>query len=76
MSFKKVSRDKRGIVMKGILPKIASIVLVITVLVTVLGCAPQAGETPATGTLKISHAGSLAVPFEARGRGRGPRGGR
>lgn len=44
--------------MKGILPKIASIVLVLTVLVTVLGCGPQGG------TLAISHAGSLAVPFE------------
>jgi molybdate/tungstate transport system substrate-binding protein len=49
---------------KGILPKIASIILVLTLLVTVLGCAPQGGETPATGTLKISHAGSLAEPFE------------
>jgi len=45
--------------MKGILPKIASIVLVLTVLVTVLGCAEeQLGET-----LTIFHAGSLAVPF-------------
>jgi len=44
--------------MKGILPKIASIVLVLTVLVAVLGCGPQAE------TLAISHAGSLAVPFE------------
>jgi len=43
--------------MKGILPKISSIVLVLTVLVTVLGCGPQ-GET-----LTIFHAGSLAVPF-------------
>jgi molybdate/tungstate transport system substrate-binding protein len=43
--------------MKGILFKIASIVLVLTVLVTVLGCGPQ-GET-----LTIFHAGSLAVPF-------------
>jgi len=49
--------------MKGILPKIASIVLVITVLVTVLGCAEeQTGET-----LTIFHAGSLAVPFEGLG---------
>jgi molybdate/tungstate transport system substrate-binding protein len=44
--------------MKGILPKIAPIVLVLTVLLTVLGCGPQ-GET-----LTIFHAGSLAVPFE------------
>jgi len=43
--------------MEGILPKIASIVLVLTVLLTVLGCGPQ-GEA-----LTISHAGSLAVPF-------------
>jgi molybdate/tungstate transport system substrate-binding protein len=46
--------------MKGILPKIASIFLVLTVLVTVLGCGPQ-GETGET--LTIFHAGSLAVPF-------------
>jgi len=45
--------------MKLILPKIASIVLVLTVLVTVLGCDTQ-GET-----LTIFHAGSLAVPFKA-----------
>ncbi|MEA1871938.1 MAG: tungstate ABC transporter substrate-binding protein WtpA [Chloroflexota bacterium] len=45
--------------MKRILPKIASIVLVLTVLVTVLGCGGQ-GET-----LTIFQAGSLAVPFEA-----------
>jgi molybdate/tungstate transport system substrate-binding protein len=56
-SFRKVSRDKRRFLMKGILPKIASIVLVLMVLVTVLGCGPQ-GET-----LVIFHAGSLAVPF-------------
>jgi len=43
--------------MKGILPKIASIVLVLTVLATVLGCGPQ-GQT-----VTIFHAGSLAVPF-------------
>jgi len=43
--------------MKGILPKISSIVLVLIVLVTVLGCGSQ-GET-----LTIFHAGSLAVPF-------------
>jgi molybdate/tungstate transport system substrate-binding protein len=56
MSFKKVSRDRRRFLMKGILPKIASIVLVLTVLVTVLGCGTQT-------TLTIFHAGSLAVPF-------------
>jgi len=59
MYFKKVSRDKRMFLMKRISPKIASIVLVLTVLITVLGCGPQ-GET-----LTIFHAGSLAVPFEA-----------
>ena len=57
MSFKKVSRDKRRFLVKGILPKISSIVLVLTVLVTVLGCDPQ------VKTLTIFHAGSLAVPF-------------
>jgi molybdate/tungstate transport system substrate-binding protein len=45
--------------MKGILPKIASIVLVITVLVTVLGCSGQQQAE----TLTIFHAGSLAGPF-------------
>jgi len=39
------------------LPKIASIVIVLTVLVTVLGGAEQAK------TLTIFHAGSLAEPF-------------
>jgi len=61
MYFKKASRDKRMFLMKRISPKIASIVLVITVLITVLGCGPQ-GET-----LTIFHAGSLAVPFEDLG---------
>jgi molybdate/tungstate transport system substrate-binding protein len=56
MSFEKVPRDRRRFLMKGILPKIASIVLVLTVLVTVLGCGTQT-------TLTIFHAGSLAVPF-------------
>jgi len=52
--------------MKGILPKIASIVLVLTVLVTVLGCGGGGGgEQPET--LTIFHAGSLAVPFEDLG---------
>jgi molybdate/tungstate transport system substrate-binding protein len=49
---------------KGISLRMASIILALTLLVAVLGCAPQGGETPATGTLKISHAGSLAVPLE------------
>ena len=44
--------------MKSIVAKVASVIMVLTLLVTVLGCAPQAE------TLKISHAGSLAVPFE------------
>jgi molybdate/tungstate transport system substrate-binding protein len=56
MSFKKVSRDKRRFLVKGVLPKIASIVLVLTILVMVLGCGAQT-------TLTIFHAGSLAVPF-------------
>jgi len=42
---------------KGIFPKIASMVLVLIVLVAVLGCGAQT-------TLTIFHAGSLAVPFE------------
>jgi ABC-type molybdate transport system substrate-binding protein len=60
MSFEKVSRDIRRFLMKGILPKIASIVLVITVLVTVLGCTEPVEQAE---TLTIFHAGSLAVPF-------------
>jgi molybdate/tungstate transport system substrate-binding protein len=60
MSFRKVSRDKRRFLMKGILPKIASIVLVLAVLVTVFGCTEPV-EQPET--LTIFHAGSLAVPF-------------
>jgi molybdate/tungstate transport system substrate-binding protein len=61
MSFKKVSRDKRRVLMKGILPKIASIVLVLIVLVAVLGCTQPVEQAE---TLAIFHAGSLAVPFE------------
>jgi molybdate/tungstate transport system substrate-binding protein len=45
--------------MKGILLRIASIVLVFTVLVMVVGCGSP-GQT-----LLIFHAGSLAVPFDA-----------
>jgi tungstate transport system substrate-binding protein len=41
MFYKKVSEDKWRFLMKGILPKIASIVLVLTLLVTVLGCNGQ-----------------------------------
>jgi len=44
--------------MRSILPKMASVTMVVTLLVTVLGCTPQ------SETLAISHAGSLAVPFE------------
>lgn len=46
--------------MKGVLPKLASIVLVITILVTVLGCTEPVEQAE---TLTIFHAGSLAVPF-------------
>jgi molybdate/tungstate transport system substrate-binding protein len=55
--------------MKGILPKIASTVLVVlaltllvAVLVTVPGCAPG-GNVTSNETLTIFHAGSLAAPF-------------
>ena len=41
MSFRKVSRNKRGFLLTRILLKIASIVLVLTLLVTVLGCSEQ-----------------------------------
>ena len=41
MSFRKVSRDKRRFLLTRILLKIASIVLVLTLLVTVLGCSEQ-----------------------------------
>jgi molybdate/tungstate transport system substrate-binding protein len=43
--------------MKRILPKMASIVLLLTILVAALGCSAPAE------TLSIFHAGSLAVPF-------------
>jgi tungstate transport system substrate-binding protein len=46
MSCKKVSKNKRRFLMKGILPKIASIVLVLTLLVVVLGCTAQTGPWP------------------------------
>jgi molybdate/tungstate transport system substrate-binding protein len=61
-------RDKRRFLMKGILPKIASTVLVVlaltflvAVLVTVPGCTTQSGNQ--NETLAIFHAGSLAGPF-------------
>lgn len=41
MSSKKVFKDKKRFLVKGILPKIASIILVVTLLVTVLGCSEQ-----------------------------------
>lgn len=44
--------------MKSILPKMTPVIMVLTLLMTVLGCTPQ------PETLTISHAGSLAVPFE------------
>jgi len=50
--------------MKGILFRLSSIIVVLILLMTATSCAPQSGGTPATGTLKISLAGSLAVPFE------------
>ncbi len=49
--------------MKGILFRVTSIIVVLISLITAISCAPHGAETPATGTLKISHAGSLAVPF-------------
>jgi len=61
MFFKKVSRDKRRFLLKGILPKIALAVVVVAVLVTVLVLV--LGRGPQGETLTIFHAGSLAVPF-------------
>jgi tungstate transport system substrate-binding protein len=55
MSYKKVSKDKWRFLMKGILPKIASIVLVLTLLVTVLGCSGQ----PEPEVLKVATTTSL-----------------
>jgi tungstate transport system substrate-binding protein len=55
MSYKKVSKNKRRFLMKGILPKIASIVLVLTLLVTVFGCSGQ----PATEVLRVATTTSL-----------------
>jgi molybdate/tungstate transport system substrate-binding protein len=49
--------------MKGILPKIAPIVLILTVLVSVLVTVPGCGGGNQTAALSIFHAGSLAVPF-------------
>jgi molybdate/tungstate transport system substrate-binding protein len=43
--------------MKGIVTKMAPIVMALTLAATIFGCGPQ------TETLRISHAGSLAVPF-------------
>jgi molybdate/tungstate transport system substrate-binding protein len=55
--------------MKGILPKIAPIVLILTALITVLVMIPGCGDGGGneTATLTIFHAGSLAVPFEDLG---------
>jgi len=50
--------------MKGILFRLSSIIVVLILLMTATSCALQGGGTPATKTLKISHAGSLAVPFD------------
>ena len=55
MSYKKVSIDKKRSLMKGILPKIASIILVLTLLVTVLGCSGQ----PETEVLRVATTTSL-----------------
>jgi tungstate transport system substrate-binding protein len=55
MSDKEVSKDKRGFSMKGILPKIASIVLVLTLFVTILGC----GGQPETEVVKLATTTSL-----------------
>jgi len=46
--------------MKGTLSKLASIVLILAVLVTVFGCSEPVEQAE---TLTIFHAGSLAVPF-------------
>jgi len=47
--------------MKSILPKMISMAMALTLLMTVIGCTPQ------PETLTIFHAGSLAVPFEDLG---------
>jgi molybdate/tungstate transport system substrate-binding protein len=61
MCSREVSKDKRRFIMKVILLKVASIVLTLTLLVTVLGCTEPAEQAE---TLTIFHAGSLAVPFD------------
>jgi molybdate/tungstate transport system substrate-binding protein len=61
MSFRKASRDKRRLLMKGKWPKIVLAVVVVAVLVTVLVLV--LGRGPQGETLTIFHAGSLAVPF-------------
>jgi molybdate/tungstate transport system substrate-binding protein len=60
MCFRKVSKDRRRFLVKGILLKVASIVLTLTVLITVPGCTEPVQQAE---TLTIFHAGSLAVPF-------------
>jgi tungstate transport system substrate-binding protein len=55
MSCKKVSKNKRRFLMKGILSRIASIVLVLTLLVTVLGCSGQ----PEPEVLRVATTTSL-----------------
>jgi tungstate transport system substrate-binding protein len=55
MSCKKVSKNNRRFLMKGILSKIASIVLVLTLLVTVLGCSGQ----PEPEVLRVATTTSL-----------------
>jgi tungstate transport system substrate-binding protein len=66
MSYTKVSRDKRRFSMKGILPKIASTVLVVlaltllvAILVTVPGCAPGGNQTGNRTILKLATTTSL-----------------
>lgn len=47
-----------GFLVKGVVAKMAPIIMALPLVITVFGCAPQ------TETLTISHAGSLKVPFE------------
>jgi tungstate transport system substrate-binding protein len=66
MSYKEVSGSNRRFSMKGVLPKIASLVMVVlaltllvTVLATVPGCAPGGNETGNETILKLATTTSL-----------------
>lgn len=50
--------------MKSKIAKVVSITMALGLVLVIFGCASQGGGIFATETLKISHAGSLKMPFE------------